>query len=100
MIKEQRNLLLTFLATVFPGSLLGEGLHESMLGAFPEYDRLHAAKDLAYLEEKGYAVRMNPVTQVIEAGRHHTIWHQARWKASAKGTEVAYRIIEDPALEI
>lgn len=97
IIRENRNALLSSLLATFPGSISGETLFRSMLGAFPAYTRTFAVRDLYYLEGKGYVVRKHPLT-----GRKdpECEWKEARWVLTPAGNEVANKLIHDPALEV
>jgi hypothetical protein len=97
-IRTQRNLMLSNLTSMYPGSIEGEKLYLSILGVFPDcYDRRSCVKDLYYLEEKGYVVRKNPRTGKADPQRD---WKVAWWAATAKGNEVGNNLVLDPALEV
>ena len=98
VICQNRNAILSTLLAVYPGSLQGEVLFRSMLGAWPTYTRLFAARDLSYLEDKGYALRKHRLS-----GRpttSETPWSEALWQLTARGNEVANQLTHDPALEV
>ncbi len=96
-IKQQRNMIMSSLLTVYPGSIDGETIYRSMIGAFPEYSRVVCVKDLYYLESKGYVIRKNPLTGKQD---DRAEWLTARWALTAEGNEVGNDVVVDPALEI
>lgn len=98
IMKHQRNSLLSNLATMYPGSMLGEKLYRVMISLYPDYDRRRCFKDLYYLEEKGYAARKTPSGKPDTDKR--TPWSEANWHATARGNELAYELITDPAMEV
>jgi hypothetical protein len=97
IIRTNRVGMLNSLLTIYPGSLDGQALFRSMLGAFPDYTRNLCVKDLYYLESKGYVVRKNPLTGKVDTETH---WGEARWALTAAGNEVANRLSHDEALEL
>lgn len=96
-IKRDRRAILSALRMAYPGSLGGEELYLIILDGNPEYDRRFLVKDLFYLNDKGYvkfkgAHKIDVAT--IRADNEHL------YSLTARGTEVADQIVEDPALEI
>ncbi len=95
-IIENRNMILSRLAAIYPGSIAGDSLFRVMVGLFPDYTRSIMVKDLYYLEEKRYVQRR------AKGSRHDATesWRDASWALTAAGNEVANRLVEDPALEV
>jgi len=96
-IRLDRNSLLSRLLACYPGSLEGELLFRVQLGINPEYTRRNCIRDLYYMEQKQYVVRLSPST-----GRPapDTDWKTARWRLMPVGNEIANRLIHDPAMEL
>lgn len=97
LIIEQRNLLLSNMATFYPNARSGKSYYLAEMGAFPEYTHRQCLRDLAYLEAKGYVERRGPRSRKPEEGAG---WSEAYWVLTPAGFEVAQRIMQDPALEI
>ena len=95
-IKRDRRSLLGALRTVYPGWMEGEELYLLIVDVNPEYDRRICVKDLFYLNEKGYLrFKGNAGIDV------HTISvKNCLFQLTAKGTEVADRLVDDPTLEV
>ena len=96
-IKQVRHELLVALKMLYPAALMGEQLMRSLLILFPQLEWDQFRRDLAYLCEKGYVVR---VVADNEADERTTPWRKRWFRLTSTGMEVADHCIEDPALEL
>lgn len=96
-IKRDRRNILATLKTIWPGAMDGEELFLILLDANPAYERGLLAKDLHYLELKGY-LQCKGAHGVDAVGLRVTRDHL--YSLTVRGTEVADQIVDDPALEI
>jgi hypothetical protein len=97
-IKTVRNEILTALRMLYPASLQADQILRAMLVIEPQLEWRHVEADLAYLSEKGYAVRT--VTAVEVDNPQATPTRRRWWRLTAQGVEIADRCIADPALEV
>ena len=95
-IKQVRQELLVALKMLYPSALMGEQLLRSLLILFPQLEWDHFRRDLAYLCEKGYIIR---VVADNEADEKVTPWRRRWFRLTPEGVEIADHCIEDPALE-
>ncbi len=95
-IKQVRQELLVALKMLYPSALMGEQLLRSLLILFPQLEWDHFRRDLAYLCEKGYIIR---VVADNEADEKATPWRRRWFRLTPEGVEIADHCIEDPALE-
>ncbi len=95
-IKQVRQELLVALKMLYPAALMGEQLLRSLLILFPQLEWDHFRRDLAYLCEKGYIIR---VVADNEADEKVTPWRRRWFRLTPEGVEIADHCIEDPALE-
>jgi hypothetical protein len=96
LIKRIRNEALVALKVVYPAALQAERLLRSLLVLFPTLEFDHLRRDLHYLIEKGYVVR---VITDSESDNALTPWRQRWFRLTTAGIELADRCIKDPALE-
>ncbi len=95
-IKQVRQEILVALKMLYPAALMGEQLLRSLLILFPQLEWDHFRRDLAYLCEKGYVMR---VVADNESDERVTPWRRRWFRLTPEGVEVADHCIEDPALE-
>lgn len=95
-IKRIRNEILVALKMIYPAAMQAEPLMRSLLVLFPTVEFDHLKRDLHYLCEKGYIVR---VVTHAENGNGLTPWRRRWFKLTPSGMELADRCIHDPALE-
>lgn len=96
-IKRDRRNILATLNMIYPGTMSGEELYLILIDANPTYTRVYLAKDLHYLNEKMY-VGVKGAHGIDAVGLRVTQDHL--YFLTARGTEVAQQIVDDPALEI
>lgn len=95
-IKRDRRHIVTVLNMIFPGFMDGEELYRTVLDMNPDYTRGFLAKDIHYLRDKGYVIyRRADGTETLSI----TV-RDCQFKLTANGTDVANRIVDDPALDI
>jgi hypothetical protein len=95
LIKRIRNEIIVALKIVYPAALRADCLLRSMIPLFPMMEFEHLRRDLHYLAEKGYLVRVLPA----EGDNGLTPWRKRWFKLTAAGVELADRCVRDPALE-
>lgn len=93
--RDRRNILAT-LKMIYPGWMSGDELFETILDPNPDYTRTCMVKDMTYLHEKGYA-EFRGLRGLYEA---RVSCRKCEFKLTAKGTELADRFIDDPALKV
>jgi len=96
LIRIHRNAILDTLAKAGPGRLQGKMLYRLMVSWFPIYDRTCFARDLLYLENKGYVERRDRLGRINARAE----WGDAAWSLTAAGDEIANHLQQDPALEV
>lgn len=95
LIKRIRNEILVALKIVYPAALQADCLLRSLLPLFPMLEFEHLKRDLHYLSEKGYLLRI-----LLEDGDNGlTPWRKRWFKLTASGLELADRCVRDPALD-
>lgn len=95
-IKRDRRAIIAALRMIYPGSMEGEELFRIVLDANPEYTRVFLVRDCTYLNEKDYVkFRGNAGIDVMRISVQH-----CQFSLTAKGTDVADQLIEDPTLDI
>lgn len=95
-IKRDRRGIMALLRMCYPGSMEGEELYLTIADSNPAYERTFLVKDMNYLHEKGYATfKGNAGIDVMRISVQ-----DCQFRLTAKGTEVADRIVDDPALDI
>lgn len=95
-IKRDRRTLLGGLRYVYPKWMEGEELYLLVVDVNPEYKRNLCVRDLFYLNEKGYLrFKGNAGIDV-----QHISVADCVFQLTAKGTEVADRLVDDPTLEV
>lgn len=95
-IKRIRNEILVALKVVYPGGLSAETILRSLLILFPTLEFEHLRRDLHYLIEKGYLVRVS----LDDDDDLLTPWRQRWFRLTAGGVELADHCIADPAMEV
>ncbi len=95
-IKRIRHEVLVALKLLYPAALQAEQLMRSLLCLFPELEWDGFRRDVAYLCEKGYLLR---VVADSEPDERLTPWRQRWFRLSTRGVELAEHLIHDPALE-
>lgn len=95
-IKRIRNEILVALKMLYPAPLQAEQLFRSLLCLFPTLEWDPFRRDLAYLCEKGYLLR---VVADVERDERLTPWRKRWFRLTSLGLEVADRLIDDPALD-
>ena len=96
-IKRVRNELLVALKMLYPAALQGEQLLRSLLVLFPTLEWEHFRRDLAYLCEKGYVLR---VVSDAESRPETTAWRKRWFRLTSAGLEIADHCVNDPALDV
>jgi len=95
-IKRIRNEVLVALKMVYPAAMQAERIMRSLLALFPVLEFDHFKRDLHYLVEKGYLVRVVAETEVQE---RLTPWRRRWFRLTPAGMELADHCITDPALD-
>ncbi len=95
-IKRIRNEILVALKVIYPAALQADHLMRSLLALFPTLEFDHLKRDLHYLGEKGYIVR---VLTGSDNDNGLTPWRRRWFRLTTVGMELADRCIKDPALE-
>jgi hypothetical protein len=85
------------LQAVYPRSFSSQNIQRALLATFPDMGLPHIRVDLAYLVDKGYVNEADPG---FGKDIRTCDWQDRRWILTARGTEVAQKITEDPALDI
>ncbi len=96
-IKQVRRELLAVLKVVYPAVLPADVLFRALLGAFPHLEWEHFRKDLAYLMEKGYLIRLAVVDEPRPGANE---WRRHLYRLSPAGVELVDRCTADVALEV
>jgi len=96
-IKRVRHEILMALKMLYPAALQGEQILRTLLALFPQVEWDQLKKDLAYLCEKGYVLR---VIAESETDARITPWRKRWFRLTSSGVEVADHCVEDRALEI
>ena len=96
LLKRIRNEILVALKVVYPAALQARHLMRGLLVLFPTIEFDHVRRDLHYLAEKGYVVR---VITDPESDNGTTPWKRRWFRLTTTGMELADRCIHDPALE-
>ncbi len=95
-IRRDRRGIMALLRMCYPGSMEGEEVYTTIVDSNPTYERSYLVKDMNYLHEKGYvSFRGNAGIDVMRISVQ-----DCSFKLTAKGTEVADQIVDDPALDI
>lgn len=94
---EQRRLLLSNLATIYPAPMAGDKIYHTVLFVYCDYTRHRCMRDLMYFEEKGYVVRRKAGNRDDPAIGE---WRSILWGLTAKGLDVNQRLVNDPTLEV
>lgn len=97
-IKRVRNETLVALKMLYPAALRADQLLRSLLCLFPQLEWDHFRRDLAYLCEKGYVVRVVADNEPDEGKA--TPWRRRWFRLTSAGVEVADHCVSDPALEV
>jgi len=95
-IKRVRNEVLVALKMLYPAAIQAEPLFRSILGVFCDLEWDQFRRDLAYLTEKGYLVR---VVADGEPDDNLTPWRRRWFRLTHRGVEIADHVIGDPALD-
>jgi len=95
-IMRDRRAILATLNMCFPGSMPGEELFRLLLDVNPEYTRTLMIRDMKYLNEKGYVGFRGAYG--IEA-MQMTV-RDCLFFLTAKGTDVANRLVDDTTLQV
>ena len=96
-IKRVRNEILVALKMLYPAALQGDQLMRSLLVLFPALEWDHFRRDLAYLCEKAYLIR---VVADSEKDPDATPWRKRWFRLTSSGLEVADHCVDDPALDV
>lgn len=96
-IKQVRREILVALKMLYPAALTGEQLLRSLLVLFPQLEWDDFRRDLAYLCEKGYVVRVVADNEIDEQA---TPWRKRWCRITSSGVEVADDCVSDPALRV
>lgn len=95
VIMQTRRQILDMINLVYPSPMMMGSLCNCLISTSPTYDDDLLARDTTYLADKGYI-------QIIEKNRLCPLLSFKRRlvRLTARGKEIADRIISDPALEI
>jgi hypothetical protein len=96
-IKMQRNAMLSLLNASYPGWTKTLVLFHVMVDTFNDYCRPYFARDLRYLQDKGYIQRRHQMTKRDHPGVENDA---CEWSLTAKGNDKANDLIDDPALDL
>ncbi len=96
-IKRVRSEILVALKMLYPAALQGDQLMRSLLVLFPALEWDHFRRDLAYLCEKRYLIR---VVSDAERAPQATPWRKRWFRLTSAGLEVADHCVNDPALDV
>ena len=96
-IKRVRNEILVALKMLYPAALQGDQLLRSLLVLFPALEWDQFRRDLAYLSEKNYLIR---VVSDAEKAPEATPWRKRWFRLTSAGLEIADHCVDDPALEV
>ncbi len=95
-IKQNRRSIMVTLRLQYPRFVEGESVYLDVLDSDSEYDRVLCVRDLNYLYEKGYVeYKGNAGIDVYSISVKNCVF-----KMTAKGTEVADQLADDPALDL
>ncbi len=95
-IKRVRNEILVALHVVYPVAMQADQLLRSLLVLFPTLDFDHLKRDLHYLCEKGYVLRVEAES---ESATYMTPWRRRWFRLTSSGLEIAEHCVKDPALD-
>jgi|GEM_PF-487630 len=95
-IKRIRNEALVALRVLYAASIQADRLFRSLLVLFPTLEFDHFRRDLHYLCDKGYVMRVTPDG---EDDPVLTPWRRRWFRLTTSGIELADRCISDPALD-
>lgn len=95
-IKQIRSEILVALKMVYPAAMQAEQILRSLLALFPQLEFDQVKRDLHYLADKGYILRVIPRT---ESDAKLTPCKKRWFRLTPRGVELADRCIVDPALE-
>ncbi len=95
-IKRIRNEIIVAMKMVYPAALQAQQIMRSLLALFPTLEFDHFKRDLHYLSEKGYIMR---IVADDEGNADLAPWRRRWFRLTTDGVEVADRCIKDPALE-
>jgi len=95
-IKRVRSEALVALKMLYPAAIQAQPLFRSILSVFPALEWDQFRRDLAYLTEKGYVVR---VIADCEPDGQLTPWRRRWFRLTHRGVEIADHVIGDPALD-
>ncbi len=90
VIQQRRREVLACLLDAYPQALKGDVILKLLLDSDPTTAATEVHKDLAYLSDKGYVEVPDAATNEPWKNRFH--------KLTARGNEVANRIVDDQAL--
>jgi len=93
-IKQIRKMILGNLNILYPTAMRLDSLFRTLIGIDPTYDDSLFAKDITYLQEKGYLEFVDD--KIGGAGE----FKKKVTKLTPEGKEIAERTQTDPALEI
>jgi len=96
LIKRIRNEILVAMKMVYPAAMQSQQVFRSLLALFPDLDFDTFKRDLHYLLDKGYLVR---VVADREPAPSLTPWRKRWLRLTSGGIEVADRCVTDPALD-
>lgn len=95
IIRDRRRIIST-LRMIWPGWMPGEELYLILVDGNPEYDRRVLVKDATYLNEKGYVMFRGAAGIAAQA----VSVRNCEFRLTAKGTDIADRLITDPTMEL
>ena len=98
-IKRVRNEVLVALKMLYPAPLQAEQLFRSLLYVFPTLEWETFRRDLFYLCEKGYIVRVISAEEKDIAATQQAPWRRRWFRVTSSGLEVADHLVRDPAMD-
>lgn len=95
-IKRDRRHIIGVLNMCYPGHMDGEELYCAILDMNPSYTRVYLVKDLNYLYEEKYLTYRG----ADGCDRRTISVKDCQFKLTSKGTNIANRLIDDPAISL
>lgn len=95
-IKRDRRHIVHVLNMCYPGFVDGEEVYRTVVDMNPSYTRVYCVKDMNYLHEMGYV----NWRRADGCERLNISVKECQFKLTATGTNLANRLIDDPAISI
>jgi hypothetical protein len=95
-IKRDRRAVMSHLNMCWPGTMPLEELFLVMIESNPQYERKYLARDVIYLQAKGYV----EITRIDGNTLTNVSVEKCKVVLTAAGTDVANQFIDDPTLDV